>query len=82
MLVRNKYVESYLAAFMQNQITYIVSEYSPDLTTLRSVLQNKASSEKNLIEGLYKLAKILNQLVNQKVSVSHGHLHPDNILVL
>lgn len=78
---RNGYLENYIAAFTQNQITYIISEYRPELPTLQELVCKSNAGRGKLLVLLRSLARSLNELANKREPASHGHLHPANVLV-
>lgn len=80
--IRFSQIENYIATFTQNQITYIISEYKPEVPTLLELLQKDGVPKTKQLAIMRAVAKAMNHLLNQKEPMSHGHLHPGNILVL
>jgi len=74
-------LENPFAVFTENKLTYIVMEGHPDWRTLREIVKENTMSMAHRIDILKNLAKIMNYCVHMKEPLSHGHLHPGNVLV-
>lgn len=75
------YTEPYLAVFKENHMVYLVSQRFPDYETLTKTLETRSLSFEERLGIFQKLCRILSSMSQASPPLSHGHLHPDNILL-